>query len=88
MNTADQVRPGSTELDTIARTFLGSDFAGPIYADWPIDRRLDAFLAHHGHRDILNNGSTYDDLLQRVMANIGLAHRRGILPRPRTWKRQ
>ena len=32
----------SSEPGTIAWKFLASEFAGQIYADWPIDRRLDA----------------------------------------------
>lgn len=70
------------ELDAIAWKFLRSEFTGQIYADWPIDRRIDAFLSHHGRTDLINDGSAYDSLLERVMANIGLALRNGVLPSP------
>lgn len=34
------------ELEIIAWRFLRSEFTEPIYSDWPIDRRLDAYLLH------------------------------------------
>lgn len=67
------------QLDDVAWQFLRSEFAGEIYADWPIDRRLDAFLRHHGHRELHDDGSAYDALLDRVMANIAPALREGVL---------
>lgn len=66
--------------DTIVWGFFRSEFAGPIYVDWPIDRRLDAYLLHHGPAELLIDGSAYDELLEHVMANIGVAQRKGILP--------
>ncbi len=69
-----------SELDTLAWRFLRSEFAGQIYADWPIDRRLDAFLQHHGPAELLADGSVYNDLLDQVMTNIGPAIRNGVLP--------
>jgi hypothetical protein len=36
------------EFDAIAWGFLGSEFAEQIHADWPMDRRDDAYLRHHG----------------------------------------
>jgi hypothetical protein len=70
------------DLDTIAWKFLGSEFTGQIYANWAIDRRVDAYLAHHGLMDVVNDGAAYEALLERVMANIGAALRRGVLPPP------
>lgn len=71
------------QLDDVAWQFLRSEFAGEIYADWPIDRRLDVFLRHHsdraGYRDLHDDGSAYDALLNRVMANIAPALREGVL---------
>ena len=69
------------ELDRIAWKFLDSKFTGRTYADWPIDRRLDAYLLHHGLVNLMNDGTVYDALLERVMANIGPALREGRLAR-------
>ena len=70
------------ELEAIAWKFLGSEFTGASYAEWPIDRRIDAYLLHHGMLEIVNNRHAYEALLQRIMANIGPALRRGILAPP------
>lgn len=68
------------DLDAIAWRFLRSEFASQIYADWPIDRRIEAYLLHHEASELLRDGCSYDVLLQRVMANIGPAVRNGVLP--------
>lgn len=68
------------EFDVIAWKFLASEFTGQIYADWSIDRRLDAYLLHYGPSELLNDQSAYNALLERVMANIGPALRNGVLP--------
>lgn len=67
------------ELDKIAWRFLGSKFTGRTYADWPIDRRVDAYLLHHGLVNVMNDGTVYDALLDSVMSNIGPALRKGHL---------
>ena len=82
MMSTDRVELTRQELDAIAWRFLGSEFAGPMHADWPIDRRLDAYLQHHGPADIVNDGSAFNALLERVMANIGPALRNGVLAPP------
>lgn len=71
------------EIDEIAWQFLCSPFIRRDYWDWPLERRLDAFLRHHQRRDILNCGAAYGDLVERVMANIPRARRDGILQPPR-----
>src|SRR6187200_3117685 len=67
------------ELDELAWKFLNSEFAQDSYADWPLDRRLDGYLRHHELVDVVNDGTAYSSLLDRVMANIGPALRLGIL---------
>jgi hypothetical protein len=68
------------KLDAIAWKFLGSEFAGQTYADWPIERRLDGYLLHHGLVDTFNDGGACEALLERVMDNINRAVRVGLLP--------
>jgi hypothetical protein len=79
MTPTDQGESTVAELDAVAWRFLRSEFTSQIYADWPIERRLDAFLLHHGPTELLVDGSAYNDLLDRVMANIGSAIRNGLL---------
>ena len=70
------------QLEAIAWDFLRSEFTDQNYAIWSIDRRVDAYLYHHGRDDLINDGAAYDALLQRVMANIRGALRRGVLAAP------
>ena len=79
MTPTDRVELTRQELDAIAWKFLGSEFVGQIYADWPVDRRIDAYLQHHGLADIINDGSASNALLERVMVNVGPALRNGVL---------
>jgi hypothetical protein len=72
------------ELDAAAWRFLRSEFASRIYADWPLDRRIDAFLLHDGPTDLRDDGSAQTKLIDHVMANIRAAMRRGVLQGPRT----
>lgn len=76
------VEPSAQELDALAWEFLGSEFTTQIHVDWPIDRCLDAYLKKHGLIDVINDGATYNDLLDRVMANIAPAIRMGLLKLP------
>jgi hypothetical protein len=82
MTPTDGIELTRVQLDVIAWKFLRSEFTGQIYAGWPIDRRLDAYLLHHGPTDLLNDGTAYNALLERVMANIGPAVRNGVLRSP------
>ena len=79
MAVADRMELTGQELDSIAWDFLRSEFTKRIYAQWSIDRRFDVYLRHQGRDDLLNDGAAFDALLQRVMANIGRALKRGFL---------
>lgn len=81
------VEPSGQDLEALAWRFLASEFTGQIYAGWPIDRRLDAFLLRNNLHDIAVRDGLYDALMQRIMANIGPAHRNGVLP-PHTGPRR
>ncbi len=61
----------------LAWQFLRSPYAEDIYADWPLDRRLDGFLRHRGLVRLAEDGDAYDLILDRVMTRIGTVHRRG-----------
>jgi hypothetical protein len=83
MTLAGHVELTEQELDAIAWQFLGSEFTGELYANWPIDRRVNAYLMHHRLMHVANDGAACDALLHRVMANIGRALRHGVLTRGR-----
>jgi hypothetical protein len=80
MTPTDHIELSKSDFNAIAWRFLRSEFTDQIYADWPIDRRLDAYLLHHGPAELLVDGSAYDTLLDCVMANIGRALRTGVVP--------
>ncbi len=70
------------DMDTIAWQFLCSPYIGRLYWDWPLERRIDAYLRHEDRSGVLNNGAAYSALIDRVMANISRARRDGRLDQP------
>jgi hypothetical protein len=70
------------ELDAVAWTFLASKFTADDYAGWPLERRVEAYLRRYGPKSFLDQGSTYNALVERVMANVGRALRTGLLTSP------
>jgi hypothetical protein len=71
--------PEDAELETMAWGFLGSPYASKRFVEWPIDRRLHAYLRHQGLRDVADDGTRCAALLDRVMANIAPALGSGTL---------
>lgn len=69
----------TTDIDAIAWQFLCSRYTGRDYWDWPLERRIEAYLRHIGHAELLRNGAGYGALIDRVMANIARARRDGML---------
>ena len=70
------------DIDAIAWQFLCSQYTGRDYWGWPLERRIDAYLRHIGHAELLRDGAAYGTLLERVMANIARAQRDGVLDKP------
>jgi hypothetical protein len=73
----------AAEIDAIAWQFLASPYTRREYWDWSLERRIDAYLRHLGRSDILNDGSAYTAMVDRVMANIARARRDGVLNQQR-----
>lgn len=69
------------DIDTIAWQFLCSPYTDRLYWDWPLERRIDAYLRHLDREDILNDGAAYSSLIERVMENFPRARRDGKLDR-------
>jgi hypothetical protein len=66
-------------IDTIAWEFLCSVYTGRDYWDWPLERRIETFLRRLQRDDLLRDGVAYNNLVERVMANIARARRDGVL---------
>ena len=45
-----------SDVDTFAWAFLRSTYAGPIYADWSLDLRLDTFSRRQGFSHVADSG--------------------------------
>ena len=61
------------ELDAMAWGFIDSTYATSQFADWPIDRRLHAYLDHWGLSSVADDGTLCAALMDRVMAKIPFA---------------
>lgn len=59
-----------SDVDTLACEFLHSPYVGPIYADWPPDRRLDVFLRRRGLARVADDGDLTNIVLNRIMAYV------------------
>lgn len=67
------------DLDEVALKFLRSEFISKAYANWSIDRRIDAYLNRNGLRRLRDDGGSHAALVERVMANIGSVLKTGTL---------
>jgi hypothetical protein len=74
------VKSLQSELHAMAWEFLGSQYAGPRFAQWPIDQRLHAHLLHRGLTGIADDGTLFTVLLDQVMGSIAAARDSGTLP--------
>lgn len=83
MTAADCAGLTGEQIEAIAWGFLRSEFTDQNYGIWPLDRRIDAYLQSRGLQAIINDGSTFDLLTERVMANMGRALRAGFLRSPK-----
>jgi len=77
-STAIEQRPSSAH-QSLACRFLAADFAKTAYANWPIDRRLDAFLSRCGVASEFHSGDEMEASIEQVMRAIRPAQRSGVL---------
>ncbi len=75
-------RFAAAALDDIAWGFLCSEYSEHTHWDAPLDRRLDSYLRHRGLEQVVNDGSAYSAVLDRVMANFKRARNSGVLAPP------
>jgi hypothetical protein len=73
------LEPQDAELEAMAWGFLGSPYASKRFVEWPIDRRLHAYLRHQGLSNVADDGTRCAALMDRVMANIASALDSGTL---------
>jgi len=60
-----------SDVDALAREFLGSRYLDPTYAGWSPDRRLDTFLRRRGLSRVADDGDLSNNVLDRIMAQVG-----------------
>lgn len=78
MMVAGRTPADGQQFDRHALGFLASEFVDDRYQDWPIERRLEAYLRHQGLSTLANAGGQFERLLDRVMVNFARARRDGI----------
>ena len=69
----DHPFPAEVDIDGLASQFLHSKYAGAVYVQWPLDRRLVRFLQYRGLARVADDGDLYNIVLNRVMTHIGKA---------------
>lgn len=63
-----------SDVAAFAWDFLHSPYAGTIYADWSLDRRLHTFLRRQGFSRLADDGDLCNRVLDRILA-LGLTPR-------------
>lgn len=64
-----------SDVDGLAWDFLSSRYAGTIYDDWSLDRRVDTFLRRRDLTRVADDGDLSNTVLDRVMAYVGTVPR-------------
>jgi hypothetical protein len=62
-----------SDIDAFALQFLNSGYVDDMYANWPLERRLDRFLRQHGLSHLADNGDICKTILDRVMTSISIS---------------
>jgi hypothetical protein len=63
------------DVDALAWQFLHSEYAGDVYAGWPLHRRLDGFLRRRGQGRLADSGDVCNSIVDRIMTYISAALR-------------
>ncbi len=64
-----------SDIEAFALQFLDSGYVYDMYANWPLDRRLDRFLRQHGLSHLADDGDICKTILDRVMTFVSIKHR-------------
>lgn len=72
----DRLLLTGSDVDALAWQFTISTYADDIYADWPLDRRLEGFLRQRGLFSIAEDGDAFGLVFDRVMECISAQSQR------------
>jgi hypothetical protein len=63
------------DVDPLAWDFLCSPYAGTMYVDWSLDRRVDTFLRRGGLTRVADDGDLSNAVIDAIMAYVGVVPR-------------